>query len=201
MTDLHPIAYVFMGAFLALLACWWLVVRPYLAAAAFAACQRANDAHQKLVELQAAYDEAANELPRAKFEWKAAIEALEIAATEETGSEISYIPYGEEKMAPHIDALFLAERQAFEHWQKTFRSVRQTYFALHGEKLHEYRDWEGRYGCDEEHYRFFYKTDDDLKTDAQRFAKSHEVRKKIALGKWEEKLEALRSAGARGKQL
>jgi hypothetical protein len=63
--DLYAILHVFAGSFLALLACWCLVVRPYLVAQTLAARWRASDAQRR--QLQAAYDEAASELPRAKL--------------------------------------------------------------------------------------------------------------------------------------
>jgi hypothetical protein len=78
-------------------------------------------------------------------------------------------------MNPRIDALWTAERKAFEHWRKTFRSVQETYFALRGKNLHEYRDWEGRYRCDEEPYRFFYHTDDGLKESARMIEEHHKL--------------------------
>jgi hypothetical protein len=191
MTDLYPIAHVFVGGFLALLACWWLVVRPYLAAAALAADRRANDAKRKQIELQDAFDAAVTALPRAKYDWREAKEALEIAATEHTGSPISYIAIGEEEMNPAVDPLWWAERRAFEHWKKAFRTVQETYFALHGAVLHEYRDREGRYGGDEEAYRFFYDTDEALAETARNHAKKHELDKEWAKSKWQKRIDAL----------
>jgi hypothetical protein len=98
-------------------------------------------------------------------------------------------------MNPLIDTLWTAERNAFEHWRNTFRSAQETYRALHGKKLHEYHDWEGRYGCDEEHYRFFYCTDDELKDTARRTEENQKVIKDAARLKWQEKLNALRPKG------
>jgi hypothetical protein len=187
MTDLYPAVHVFVGSFLALLVVWWLAVRPYSEARALAAARRASAANWRQTELQAAYDEAVSELPRAKYEWRIAGEALNLAAIEHIGSENGYFS----EMNPLVDPFWADERKAFEHWRKTFHSVQETYFALHHKKLHEYRDWEGRYGCDEEHYRFFYRTDDEAKEFARMHAEHHKVSKDIARGKFQSKLDVL----------